>query len=91
MLVTKLYHSIQKLIKFKKGGLKMADKKLVYTVPEVAQLLGINHIKMYKLVKRADFPSVRIGRRIVIPKAAFERWLENAAFDKQSYDMAENL
>jgi len=69
----------------------MADKKLVYTVPEVAQLLGINHIKMYKLVKRADFPSVRIGRRIVIPKAAFERWLENAAFDKQSYDMAENL
>lgn len=69
----------------------MADKKLAYTVPEAAQLLGINHIKMYKLAKRSDFPSVQIGRRIVIPKSAFERWLENAAFDKQSYDMAKNL
>lgn len=69
----------------------MANNKLTYSVPEAAQLLGINYVKMYELAKRADFPAIRIGRRIVIPKTAFERWLEETAFDKQSYATAGNL
>jgi len=63
--------------------------KAVYNVYEVAALLGINLPKAYELARQPGFPSCRIGRRIVIPKAAFERWLEQAAFDKQSCGAAE--
>lgn len=48
----------------------------VYEVPEIASLLKINLVKAYELARRKDFPAIRIGRRIVIPKAAFERWLD---------------
>jgi excisionase family DNA binding protein len=59
-------------------------ERAVYTVPEVAALLGINLPKAYELARQEGFPSIRIGRRIVVPKEAFHRWLEQAALDKQS-------
>jgi predicted DNA-binding transcriptional regulator AlpA len=46
--------------------------------------MDISLAKAYELVRRPDFPAIRIGRRIVVPKAAFERWLQQAAFDNQS-------
>ena len=60
--------------------------RVVYPVPEVAALLGINLPKAYELARQEGFPAIRISpRRIVIPKAAFERWL-----DSQSCGAAEN-
>ena len=64
--------------------------KAVYNVYEVAALLGINLPKAYELARQEGFPAIRIGRRIVVPKEAFHRWLEQLALDKQSYDTAEN-
>ena len=64
-------------------------EKAVYNVYEVAALLGINLPKAYKMVRQESFPSIRIGRRIVVPKEAFHRWLEQAALDKQSCGAAE--
>jgi len=49
---------------------------MTYTIPEVSRLLGVNVITVYGLAKREDFPAVRIGKRIVVPKEAFKRWLE---------------
>jgi len=63
--------------------------RLTYTVPEVARLLGINVITAYEIARQEGFPSIRIGRRIVVPKEAFHRWLEQAALDKQSCGAAE--
>ena len=64
---------------------EISDERLTYSIPEVAKLLGINTITAYYLAKREDFPAIRIGRRIVVPKAGLERWLEQAALEKQSY------
>ena len=51
-------------------------EKLVYSVPEMAQALGIGQNVAYALVAREDFPSVKIGnRRIVVPRAALDEWL----------------
>jgi|GEM_PF-806208 len=64
---------------------------LVYSVPQIAALLDINLPKAYELAKSEGFPAVTIGKkRIIVPKAAFERWLEQAAFEKQSCCAAEN-
>jgi excisionase family DNA binding protein len=51
------------------------EDRLVYTVPEAAALLGISRAFAYEAVKRGDIPSMRIGRRILVPKAALERFL----------------
>nr|PZN06534.1 MAG: excisionase [Caldicoprobacter oshimai] len=55
------------------------NEKAVYNVQEVAKLLDINVTKAYELVRRRDFPALRIGKRIVIPKKAFEKWLDETA------------
>ncbi|HHY12247.1 MAG TPA: helix-turn-helix domain-containing protein [Firmicutes bacterium] len=52
---------------------------VVYNIPEIASMLDIHLIGAYELAKRKGFPSVRIGRRIVVPKEAFHRWLEGEA------------
>ena len=71
------------------GRRKAEIEPAVYNVSEIAALLGVNLIKAYELARQEGFPAIRIGRRIVVPKVALERWLEQAAFDKQSYNMAE--
>lgn len=54
------------------------EQRLVYTVEEAATLLGISRSFAYEAVQRGDVPSMRIGRRILVPKAALERFLESA-------------
>jgi len=48
----------------------------VYDVPEIAVLLNINRVTAYQLAKTEGFPSLKIGRRVVVPKQAFHRWLD---------------
>ncbi len=55
----------------------MTTEKLTMNVSELAQKMGISKPKAYELVKREGFPSVQVGRRIIIPVSAFERWLSN--------------
>ncbi len=42
----------------------------------VAKALGISPSSGYELMHEQGFPSLRIGNRIVIPKEAFIRWVE---------------
>ena len=49
--------------------------KMTYTVEEVAKLLGIGRNQAYEGVARNEIPSIRIGRRLLVPRAALERLL----------------
>ncbi len=51
------------------------EDRLVYSVEETAKLLGISRSSAYEAVHRGEVPSMRIGRRILVPKAALERHL----------------
>ncbi len=53
------------------------DLPLTLRVDEIADLLRISRANAYELVKKVDFPSIRIGRRICIPRDAFIRWLDS--------------
>jgi excisionase family DNA binding protein len=53
----------------------MPDEVLVLTVPEAARLLGIGRGLAYEAVARGEIPSVRIGRRIVVPRYALDALL----------------
>ncbi len=48
----------------------LASERLVFTVGEAAELLGISRAFAYELVARGELPVIRLGRRIVVPKAA---------------------
>lgn len=48
----------------------MSDSPLVLTVEESGQLLGISRALAYELVRRGTIPSLRLGRRIVVPRHA---------------------
>ena len=42
----------------------------------VAKVLGIAPSSSYELMHEKDFPAPQIGNRIVVPKEAFIRWVE---------------
>lgn len=56
----------------------MAYDRLTYTVDEVAEMLGISRGLAYEMVRRGELPSIRLGRRLLVPCRAFHRWLEEA-------------
>ena len=47
----------------------------VVTVGEVASLLRISRGSAYEAAKRKEIPTIRIGRRLLVPSAALERLL----------------
>lgn len=57
------------------GAVAPVEDRLVFTVEEAAQLLGISRSFAYEAVQRGDIPSMRIGKRILVPKTALERFL----------------
>lgn len=50
--------------------------KMAISVAEMANLLGISRTTAYELIGRDDFPSTRLGKRVVIPLDALKEWLE---------------
>ena len=53
------------------------DLPLMLTVIDVAEVLGISRTGAYELVRQAGFPALNIGKRIVIPKEEFVRWIRD--------------
>ena len=58
---------------------KHAQECLTLNVKEAAAVIGIGYMAMYDLCRRTDFPAIRVGRRILIPRGALMRWLETQA------------
>ena len=50
-------------------------EKMVYTVKEMAQLLGISKSYAYELVKERKVPVLDLGKRKVIPKDRLDEWI----------------
>jgi excisionase family DNA binding protein len=53
-----------------------SEARATTTVVEAARTLGISRNSAYAAVSRGDIPSVRIGRRIVVPTARLREMLE---------------
>jgi excisionase family DNA binding protein len=45
------------------------------TVPEAARALGICRNKAYEAAKVGELPTIRIGKRLLVPVIALERML----------------
>ena len=54
----------------------MIVDKIALNVSEVADALGVSRPVVYQLMKRADFPAFKIGRRTLVSKSALEEWVD---------------
>jgi len=52
-----------------------ADSRLTYTVDEVAGLLGLSRSAVYECIARGQIPGKRLGRRVVVVRAALDAFL----------------
>jgi excisionase family DNA binding protein len=48
----------------------LSGDQLVVSVAEAGRLLGVSRAFAYELAARGELPTIRLGRRIVVPKVA---------------------
>ncbi|OLT48780.1 excisionase [Saccharomonospora sp. CUA-673] len=51
------------------------------TVAEVAQLMRVSKMTVYRLVHSGELPAVRVGKSFRVPEKAVHDYLDNAYFD----------
>ncbi len=56
----------------------VVSEKLVYSIDEIAEMFHLHRNSVYHAIQHGELPSIRIGRRIVIPAKALERLLEGS-------------
>ena len=54
-------------------------ERRVVTLSEAASILRISRGSAYEAAKRREIPTIRIGRRLLVPVAALERMLAGTA------------
>jgi excisionase family DNA binding protein len=59
------------------------DERLVYTVAEAGELLGISRAFAYELVARGELPVICLGRRRLVPKVALLALVEQTSAEDQ--------
>ena len=50
--------------------------KLVFSIKEAAELLGVHENTLRKRVQDGSIPSRKLGNRVLIPVSALRAWLE---------------
>ena len=57
---------------------RLPDDRLTWTIAEAARLLGIGRATAYEAAHRGELPICVIGRRMMVPRAALLRLLDQA-------------
>ena len=63
--------------------LKLSETKnydelpLFLNAEKLAKVLGVSISSAYELMHEKDFPSVRIGKRFIVPREDIKAWIEN--------------
>lgn len=61
----------------KESNYKTYDELPLFLNAEtVANVLGIAMSSTYELMKEKDFPALRVGNRLIVPKEKFIAWVE---------------
>ena len=50
---------------------------LFLNAEKLAKVLGVSISSAYELMHEKDFPSVRIGKRFIVPREDLKVWIEN--------------
>ncbi|MFH0775094.1 MAG: helix-turn-helix domain-containing protein [bacterium] len=56
-------------------------EKIVFNVEEMAQILGVKPLTIYRSVQKGKLPAVKIGKNILFPKEVMLQWLKTKAWE----------
>ena len=59
-------------------------ESLVYSVPEAGRLLGLCRVTAYEMAKQGHIPTLKFGKRMVVPKKAIDDMLNAAGKPKEA-------
>jgi excisionase family DNA binding protein len=59
------------------------DLPLFLNAEQIAEVLGISRASAYSLMNSKSFPSLQVGKRLLVSKTNFRHWAEDSA--KVSY------
>ena len=59
------------------------DLPLFLNASTVAKVLGVSPSSGYELMHEADFPVLKVGSRMVVPKEKFIQWVERRTGGQQ--------
>ena len=59
------------------------DEKQVLTVEEAGKVLGLGRASSYQAAARGDIPTIRIGRKLLVPIRGLELLLEQGSFSRK--------
>lgn len=57
-------------------------ERLTYCIDEVAKVLGVGRNQAYLAARSGQLPTIRIGKRILVPRVALTEMLSNAHCDE---------
>lgn len=57
------------------GGDDEVPQRLLVSVSEAAELLGLGRTKTWALVRAGELRSVRVGKRVLVPVRELERFV----------------
>lgn len=55
----------------------LPSPSLLLSIPEVCETTRLGRRKIWELTNCGELPIVRVGRRVLIPRADLERWIES--------------
>ena len=55
------------------------SERKTYNIEEVGRLLGIGRNQAYEAARSGQIPTIKIGKRLLVPKVAIERMLAGEA------------
>lgn len=53
--------------------------RMTYSIEEAASMLGLGRNSAYEAARAGQLPAIRIGRRLLVPKAALDKMLSGEA------------
>lgn len=59
---------------------------LAYTLDQAASAINVSRLTMLRIVRREDFPAMKVGKKWLIPVRPFELWLEKQANAPQNME-----
>ena len=57
---------------------------LMLNAEMIKNVLGISLTSAYELMHEKDFPSIKVGSRIIVPKDKFREWIDKNPADERS-------
>lgn len=61
------------------GNEVRSPEPLAVSVSEAARMLGVSRPTVYALIRRADFPSFKVGQRTLISVDGLRSWIATQA------------